>query len=137
MAWIIVGAVAASMIVLIAVASFIVSRYDGSKGPELSAVSCRWVNGRLIMSGTLHNPSSSRQFVIVPPTFRFAQGNLQNMGATIDSPRFTSVPAGATFHWSADVSPGDVKQHLGQRIVSCEPTSPDASIDQQDDANDG
>ncbi len=136
-AWITVSIVGVTVLALIAVASFLVSKFDGQKAPELSSVSCHWSGGRVIMTGTVHNPSSSSQVVIVTPTFRFAHGNLQNLGATIDDPRFTSVKAGATFHWSADVTPGDVKQHLGQAIVSCDPSSPNASIDEQNNANDG
>ncbi len=135
--WITVGLVSVAIIAIIAVASAIVSRYDGSKSPELSAISCHWDGGRVIMQGTLHNPSSSSQSVIISPTFRFAHGDIQNTDVTLDSPRFTSVAAGATFRWSADVTPEDVKQHLGERIVTCDPSSPDASIDEQDAVNDG
>jgi hypothetical protein len=136
-AWITVSIVGVTILALIAVASFLVSRFDGQKSPELSAVSCHWAGGRVIMSGVVHNPSSSSQVVIVNPTFRFTHGNLQNLGVTLNNREFTSVAAGATFHWSADVTPADVKAHLGQRIVSCDPTSPNASIDEQDNANDG
>ncbi len=136
-AWITTGIVAVVIVALIAGASVIVSHFNGSKSPEISAISCRWAGDRVIMSGTLYNPSSSSQTVIITPRLRFEHGPMQNIDAVIDSPKFTSVAAGATFKWSADVTPADARQHLGERIVSCDPTSPDSAIDLQNQANDG
>jgi hypothetical protein len=136
-AWIIAGSVAVTMIVLIAVASYIVTRFDGQRSIELSAISCRWDGKRVIMSGVVHNPSSSSQTVIVVPTFRFARGGQENSDVTINSSQFTSVPARSTLHWSADVTPPDVAKHLGQKITACDPSAPGATIDEQQLANDG
>lgn len=112
---------AALLVAVIATGAAAAYARSPAAGFSLSNVTCRWVDGRVLMSGTAHNTGSGGTNLEIRPFYRLAR--LGWRGSQVQ-PLFLHLDGGQVKHWSA--TPVSKHGHpVGTPITSC---SPDVSV---------
>jgi hypothetical protein len=113
-----------SAIVLVLIAGLAIV-YDRSLPPKLlrprvSAVSCRWMGRRVVVSGTIHNPNGSSRNVYVSPSFRLIHGATEYpVDGSFVPRKFLPLAGHASVRWIVSLSPQGWNWHRGEAIVRC------------------
>jgi hypothetical protein len=87
--------------------------------PRLSAVSCRWIGRRVVVSGILYNPNGSSRKVYVSPAFRLVHGATEYALSTFAPRKFLPLARHASVPWVVSLAPQGSDWHRGQAIVRC------------------
>jgi hypothetical protein len=89
--------------------------------PRLSAVSCRWMGRRVVVSGTIYNPNGSSRDVYVTPAFRLIQGPTQD--GYLAPRKFEPLAGHASVRWTVSLMPRASRWQVGDKIASCAPSA--------------
>lgn len=113
-----VGAIVLSLVAGLAVA------YDRSLPPKLlrprvSAVSCRWIGRRVVVSGVISNPNGSSHNVYVSPSFRLVHGVTEYASSSFAPRKLMPLAGHASVRWMVSLAPRGSSRQRGQAIVRC------------------
>jgi hypothetical protein len=117
-----IAAVGGIVLLLVAALAIVYNRSLPPKllRPRLSAVSCRWMGRRVVVSGTIHNPNGSSRDVYVAPAFRLIHGPTEYRDNAFVPRKFQPLAAHASVRWTVGLAPQALHWQPGEAIVVCE-----------------